>query len=66
MSLINCFNYSFKIVSLAGSQRQGMICLVYKRKGSSREEISRWRPITLTNSDYKLIVKVSAMKLVKF
>ena len=66
MSLIYCFNYSFKIVSLVDSQRQGMICLVHKGKGCNREEISSWRPITLTNSDYKLLVKVSAMKLVKF
>ena len=65
-SLINCFNYSFKIGSLADSQRQGMICLLHKGKGCNREEISSWRPITLTNYDYKLLAKVLAMKLVPF
>ena len=65
-SIMDCFNYSFKIGSLADSQRQGMICLLHKGKGCNREDISSWRPITLTNYDYKLLAKVLSMKLVPF
>ena len=52
--LLECYNYSYNIGSLADSQRQGMICLLHKGKGSKRDEITSWRPITLTNFDYKL------------
>ncbi|OJT01591.1 Transposon TX1 uncharacterized 149 kDa protein [Trametes pubescens] len=41
---------------------QGWICPVYKLKKDKRE-ISSYRPITLLNSDYKLLTKALASKL---
>ena len=48
---------------MCSSQTQGVICLLHKGKGSSRDEISNWRPISLTNFDYKLLAKVLARRL---
>ena len=61
--LINCIRYSFEVGSLSPSQRKGMICLLHKGKGSNREDLGNWRPISLTNSDYKLIAKILACRL---
>ena len=36
---------------------------MYKGKGSDREVLNNWRPISLTNFDYKLIAKVLARRL---
>ena len=60
---IECLNYSYKTELLFVSQRQGLICLLHKGKGCNRENISSWRPITLTNFDYKLLAKVLAIRL---
>ena len=64
--LINCFNYSYHTGSLSDSQRQGVICLLHKGKGCKREEITSWRPISLTNFDYKLLAKTLAIRLVQY
>ena len=62
-ALIECINYSFEKGELSSSQKEGMISLIYKGKGLNRGDISNWRPISLTNSDYKLIAKILAMRL---
>ena len=56
-------NYSFKKGELSSSQKEGVISLIFKGKGLSRGVISNWRPISLTNSDYKLIAKILALRL---
>ena len=61
--LMECFKYSFSQQILSDSQRQGMICLLHKGKHLDRDNISNWRPITLCNSDYKLIAKLMALRL---
>ena len=43
------------------SQYVGLIRLLYKK--GDREDISNWRPITLLNSDYKIIEKVLSNRL---
>ena len=45
------------------SQYRGVICLLFKQ--GDRDEIGNWRPITLLNTDYKLIAIVYASRLKK-
>ena len=61
--LLECFNFSYDNGELCTTQKQGVMCLVFKGKDLNREYISNWRPISLTNFDYKLIAKVLSMKL---
>ena len=43
------------------SQYRGVICLLFKQ--GDRDEISNWRPITLLNTDYKIIAIIYASRL---
>ena len=62
--LMNCIRFSLETGRLCTTQNQGMICLLHKGKGTDRDHISNWRPIALTNFDYKLLAKVLAIRLV--
>ncbi len=46
---------------LCPSQYTGLIRLLYK--SGDREDVGNWRPITLLNSDYKIIEKVLANRM---
>ena len=48
--------------SLPGSMTQGVITLLYKGRGA-RSSLDSYRPITLLNSDYKLLAKALATRL---
>ena len=61
--LLDAFNHSFQIGNLSQSQCSGVICLHHKGKGLPREKIGSWRPISLTNTDYKIIAKVLARRM---
>ena len=61
--LIDCINFSYDSGELCTTQKQGVMCLIFKGKGLNRELISNWRPISLINFDYKLIAKTLSMKL---
>ena len=61
--LLASFNFSFSCGSLSKSQRTGLICLHHKGKGLERGLLNNWRPISLTNTDYKLITKCFATRL---
>ena len=45
------------------SQRKGIICQIHKGKSLSRDDLSNWRPISLTNVDYKILAKLLAIRL---
>ena len=64
---INClfdsFNHSISLGRLATSQTLGVTSLLHKGKDLSRSELSNWRPITVTNTDYKIIAKTIAERL---
>jgi hypothetical protein len=49
--------------SLCDSQYRGIISLLYKQ--GDRDDIANWRPITLLNTDYKIIAKLYAERLKK-
>ena len=53
--------YSFNNFRLPPSQYNAMISLLYKK--GNREELSNWRPISLLNTDYKLVTKILAERL---
>ena len=60
--LLDALNYGFKIGGLHNSALRGIINLIPKRNKDSRI-IANLRPITLLNTDYKLIKKVLANRL---
>ena len=62
-SLLACYNFSFELGHLCNTQTTGIICLHHKGKGLSRDSLGNWRPISLTNFDYKLLAKVMANRL---
>ena len=57
------FNESFDKGELSYTQKQGIIILLHKGIELDRDQLTNWRPITLTNSDYKLLAKVLAERL---
>ena len=61
--LIECYNHSFENGALSPSQNQGVLSLIHKGKELEREYIKNWRPIAITNVDYKIIAKLLALRL---
>ena len=66
--LADCFNEAFQglglppelaeEVRLTDSQRQGIIVLLHKGGGKPVDEVASYRPITLLNTDVKLLARV--------
>ena len=63
LPLFHCIQQSCQDGFLAATQRRGVITLLHKGNNLSRENIKNWRPITLTNTDYKIISKILASRL---
>ena len=61
--LVASFNTSFEKGSLSFSQKSAVITLIHKGKDLTKEDLSNWRPISLTNSDYKILAKTLALRL---
>jgi hypothetical protein len=59
--LLQSFNESFENGQLSHSQRQAVITLL--DKGKDRTLLKNWRPISLLNTDYKLLSKVIAERI---
>ena len=59
----NSFNEAFDRGELSYTQKQGVITLLHKANELDREELNNWRPITLTNTDYKILAKVLSERL---
>jgi len=49
------FNSALENSDLSSSQRKAVITLIHKRKDLARDKLKNWRPISITNSDYKLL-----------
>ena len=47
------------------TQRRAIITLIHKGKNLPREELGNWRPISLTNTDYKILAKTLATRMQK-
>jgi hypothetical protein len=61
MHFIEAINESYLIGELTCSQKQAVITLL--DKGNDRTILKNWRPISLLNTDYKLVSKVIAERL---
>jgi exonuclease III len=61
--VVNGYNESFTSGLLSYTQNQGVITLIHKGNDLDRELLTNWRPITLTNIDYKILAKVLAKRL---
>ena len=59
--LTNILNFAYENGSLALSQRRGVISLLFKK--GDRTKLKNWRPITLLNTDYKILTKALANRL---
>ena len=44
-------------------KRKAVITLIHRGKDLARDNLKNWRPISLTNSDYKLLAKCLALRL---
>ena len=53
--LISSLESAFKNGKLSSSQCKATIILIHKGNELVRSDLKNWRPISLTNSDYKLL-----------
>ena len=59
----NSFIEAFDRGELSYTQKQGVITLLHKGNELDKEDLNKWPPITLTNTDYKILAKVLAERL---
>ena len=59
--LVEVFNYSFENKELPESQKYGLLTLLFKK--GERALLSNWRPISLLNTDYKILAKALSVRL---
>ena len=57
------FNSAFENANLSSSQRKAVITLIHKGNDLASDNLKNWRPISLTNRDYKLLAKCLALRL---
>ena len=63
--LVTSLNYCLDKNMLSLSQRRGVITLLEK-KGKDPQQIKNWRPVTLLNTDYKILTKSLSRRIEKF
>ena len=62
---VKSLNYSFENGSLTTLQKQGIISLLPK-KDNDLCSLNNWRPLTLLNTDYKIVIKAIANRIRNF
>jgi exonuclease III len=60
--LLESYKYSLSIGELSCEQKRGIITLIPK-KDKDRTNLSNWRPLTLLNTDYKILSKAIANRI---
>lgn len=63
-NLVRSLSFSLECGLLSTQQRRGVINLIPK-KDLDRRHIANWRPITILNTDYKILTKAMALRLQK-
>ena len=61
--VLNSINEGYLKGELSPLQRQGVLSLLYKK--GNPENLENWRPISLLNTDYKIITRLLAIRLQK-
>ena len=63
VTIIESYNAAFRKGTLSYSQSSAVITLIHKGKNLPKSSLNNWRPISLTNTDYKLLAKCLAARL---
>ena len=63
--VVKSFNKSFITGSLSHTQTSAILTLIHKGKELPRNKLQNWRPISLTNTDYKILAKCLASRVSK-
>ena len=63
--VVNSFNKSFDTGSLSYTQTSAILTLIHKGKDLPKNKLQNWRPISLTNTDYKILAKCLANRVSK-
>ena len=61
-SVYRSFTLAYELGKLCGSQKQGVITLIPK-KDKDLTDLKSWRPLSILNTDYKIIAKVLSTRL---
>ena len=61
--LVDVFNQSYELGKLPDSQRKSVMSLIFKR--GDEDDISNYRPISLTNTDYRILAFTLAERMQK-
>ena len=62
--LFESFKYSYETKQLSSFQRMGILNLLPKKDKDLRH-LANWRPVSLLNTDYKILTKLLAIRLQK-
>ena len=61
----NSITHAYEAGELSISQKKAIITLIHKGKELAKDNINNWRPISLTNTDYKILAKLLTNRLSK-
>ena len=64
-TVVDSFNESFKDGHLSFTQSSALLTLLHKGKELPKNKLNNWRPISLTNTDYKILAKCLANRVSK-
>ena len=62
-TLLDSINSAFEKGHMSNSQSAAVITLIHKGKDLPRDKLNNWRPISLTNTDYKILAKSLSIRL---
>ena len=64
-TVVDSFNESFTTGQISYTQSSAILTLLHKGKDLPKNKLNNWRPISLTNTDYKILAKCLANRVGK-